>query len=179
MLGRFFAGFAAVILAGSVLAPVAAAFTGDLNCADFGTRERAQFEMDRHGRDVHGLDGDNDGKACEWNASTGWWGWPTGGAALVLGRHAARRKMADARVVPGVEGLWNNYMFHEDGNVDKVLDRTGAVLLAGGLVALPLIDIMRDRVFPRSFGAAAIVFLVAGAMAAVAFAATWTKENKA
>ncbi len=168
-----------VIVAGAISASVVGATTGDLNCSDFGTRERAQFEMDGHGRDVHGLDGDNDGKACEWNASTGWWGWPVGGAALVAGRYAARRKMSDARVVPGVEGLWNNYVFHEDGNVDKVLDRTGAVLLAGGLVALPLIEIMRDRVFPRSFGALAIVLLVGGALSVLAFAGTWSREKRA
>ena len=149
----------------------------DVNCPDFGTRERAQFEMDKLGSDVYGLDGDRDGRACEWNGSTGWWSLPLGGAALVGGRLIARRKKADHRVVPGVEGLWHNYVFHEDGGADTVVDKTGFILLAGGVVALPIVAALRDYVFPRSFTPLAINVLVSLLLGACACAVTW-KTNK-
>jgi hypothetical protein len=153
------------------------AASNDVNCPDFGTRERAQFEMDKLGSDVYGLDGDRDGRACEWNGSTGWWSWPLGGAALVVGRFIARRKKADHRVVPGVEGLWHNYVFHEDGGADTVVDKTGFILLAGGVVALPIVAALRDYVFPRSFTPLAINVLVSLLLGACACVVTW-KTNK-
>jgi hypothetical protein len=46
----------------------AAAFR-DRDCADFSTQAKAQRFFNRHhpNRDPHGLDGDNDGIACEDN----------------------------------------------------------------------------------------------------------------
>jgi len=38
---------------------------GELDCADFGTREEAQAEYDKDTSDPNGLDADNDGIACE------------------------------------------------------------------------------------------------------------------
>ena len=161
-----------------VLAPsYVRAASGDLNCPDFGTRERAQFEMNKLASDVHGLDGDRDGRACEWNGSTGWWSWPLGGAALVAGRFVARRKKADHRVVPGVEGVWHNYVFHEDGGVDTVVDKVGILFIVGGVFALPIVSVLRDYVFPRSFTPIAINVLVSVLLGACAFAITW-KTNK-
>jgi hypothetical protein len=37
----------------------------DLNCDDFDTQPEAQAEFDSDPSDPHGLDGDNDGVACE------------------------------------------------------------------------------------------------------------------
>jgi hypothetical protein len=39
--------------------------TGDLDCKDFSTQEEAQAVLDADSSDPNGLDGDNDGKACE------------------------------------------------------------------------------------------------------------------
>lgn len=161
----------------SASAPVLAASSGDLNCADFGSRERAQVEFEKHSTDIHHLDGDNDGRVCEWNSSTGWWSWPLGSIALVAGRFIARRKKADHRVVPGIEGVWHNYVFHEDGGADTVIDKYGAILLAAGVVALPVVQVMRDYVFPRSFTPLGINLLVAALIGGIAFVVTW-QTNK-
>ncbi len=52
---------------GGVLVPTSAQ-AADKDCSDFNTQRQAQNFFLRHGgpqRDPHGLDGDNDGKACE------------------------------------------------------------------------------------------------------------------
>lgn len=163
---------------GIFLAPHnALASSGDLNCSDFGTRERAQHEFEKIGSDIHGLDGDRDGKVCEWNGSTGWWSWPLGSIALVAGRFVARKKKSDHRVVPGIEGVWHNYVFHEDGEADTVVDKTGVVLLAMGVLALPVVNVVRDYVFPQSFTPLGINFLVAILIAGGSFAVTWQTNN--
>ena len=117
-------------------APVQAA-ANDLNCTDFGTRERAQREYSKNASDIHQLDADDDGKACEWNGSTGWWVWPIASAALVVGRAMGRRRIGDHRMVPGAQGVMFNYEFSEDGSADKVIDRTFPLLLVAGIAALP------------------------------------------
>lgn len=149
------------------------ASTGDLNCPDFGSRERAQYEMDGQGSDVYGLDGDHDGRACEWNGSTGWWSWPLASVALVAGRLVSRKKKADHRVVPGIEGVWTNYQFHEDGGVDKKFDRLIVVFAVAGGVALPVVSVLRDIVLPRSFTPLAINSLVAVLFGTISFAVNW------
>ena len=160
----------------AVLFPSAAlASSGDLDCPDFGTRERAQLEFKKHSSDVHGLDGD--GRACEWNGSTGWWGMPLGSVALVAGRFIARKKKADHRVVPGIEGLWHNYIFHEDGGADTVVDTKGLALLNAGVIALPIVHVLRDYVLPRSFTPLGINLLVALLLGAGSFAVSW-QTNK-
>lgn len=175
---RIVKGLTVAVILGILLLPgVALASTGDLNCPDFGTRERAQWEFEKHSSDIHNLDGDNDGKVCEWNGSTGWWGWPLGSAGLVAGRFIARRKKADHRVVPGIEGVWHNYVFHETGDADTVVDKTGIVLLAAGAVALPVVHVARDYVLPQSFTPLGINFLVTLLFAVGAFAVSW-KTNK-
>jgi hypothetical protein len=146
-----------VIILSGWATPAAAA--NDLNCADFGTRERAQREFSTSGTDIHRLDADNDGKACEWNGSTGWWVWPIAGAALVGGRAMGRRRIGDHRMVPGAQGIVFNYEFSEDGCADKVIDRVFPLLLVAGLVALPMTTVLRDYIFPRS--ATPIAFYIA------------------
>ena len=167
----------AMVLGVFSLSGTAHASSGDLNCPDFGTRERAQHEFKKMGSDVHNLDGDRDGRVCEWNGSTGWWSWPLASAGLVAGRFIARRKKADHRVVPGIEGVWHNYVFHEDGDADTVVDKTGMVLLLAGVTALPTVQFLRDYVFPRSFTPLGINFLVALLFASGSFAVTW-KTNR-
>ena len=89
---RIVKGLTVAVILGILLLPgVALASTGDLNCPDFGTRERAQWEFEKHSSDIHNLDGDNDGKVCEWNGSTGWWGWPLGCMRVPWGERALRK----------------------------------------------------------------------------------------
>ena len=143
-----------------------AAAANELNCTDFGTRERAQREYVKNATDIHRLDADNDGKACEWNDSTGWWVWPIAGASLVVGRTMGRRRVGDHRMVPGAQGVVFNYEFSEDGSADKVIDRVFPLLLLAGLAALPVTHVLRDYVFPRS--ATPIAFYIAiGALGGV------------
>jgi hypothetical protein len=156
---------------------MASASSGDLNCPDFGSRERAQFEFEKHQGDIYGLDGDGDGRACEWNGSTGWWSWPLASISLLGGRLIARKKKADHRVVPGIEGLWHNYEFHEDGGADKVIDRNIFLLAALGVFALPVVNIVRDYVLPQSFTPLAINALCAITFGVAAFTVTW-RTNK-
>jgi hypothetical protein len=152
-----------VVLLGGPSPAVAA---NDLNCADFGTRERAQREYSKFASDIHRLDADNDGRACEWNSSSGWWVWPIASAALVGGRIMGRRRAGDHRMVPGAQGVVFNYEFSEDGQADKVLDRTTPILLVAGVAALPVTTVLRDYIFPRS--ATPIAFYIAiGALAGV------------
>jgi hypothetical protein len=79
--------------------------------------------------------------------------------------------------VPGIEGLWHNYTFHEDGDADTVVDKTGIALLAAGVVALPVVHVARDYVLPQSFTPLGINFLVTLLFAVGSFAVTW-KINK-
>jgi hypothetical protein len=57
---------ALALFAAAVLAQPAVAFR-DRDCADFNTHAQAQRFFKKHNpsRDPHGLDGDNDGVACE------------------------------------------------------------------------------------------------------------------
>lgn len=84
---------------GSLLAPAAAA---DKDCADFATQKAAQKFFEKHGPgDPHGLDGDNDGVACESNpcpcAGQGGGGNGGGGGGKV-------KKSQRARVVSVTDG---------------------------------------------------------------------------
>lgn len=71
-----------------LVATGASAATRDLDCSDFGSREAANRELDRtlseFGRDIHRLDADGDGTACEWNGSAMIWTPVAGGGAVLL-----------------------------------------------------------------------------------------------
>ena len=54
-----------LLLALAIAAPTFAQGTSDLNCPMFASQEAAQAEFDKDPSDPHGLDADNDGKACE------------------------------------------------------------------------------------------------------------------
>jgi len=169
---RGYLGVGAVLflLAWVVATPVHA--QADLNCSDFGTRERAQRQLESTPTDIHRLDGDNDGKACEWNSSSGWWVWPIGAIALISGRILARRRIGDHRMVPGVQGILFNYEFSEDGHADKVFDRISPLLLVAGLTALPVTTVLRDYVFPRSATPIAFYIAIGVLHGAAAYVAT-------
>jgi hypothetical protein len=42
-------------------------YNGDLDCSDFSSQRAAQRVLDKYSTDVHDLDRDDDGIACEWN----------------------------------------------------------------------------------------------------------------
>lgn len=146
----------------------------DLNCADFGTRERAQREFEEHRLDVHDLDRDGDGRACEMNGSTGWWVWPAAVVGLVVGRSAARRRLGDYTMVPGLEGVLFNYRFDEAGNADKVPDKVNLAAVPAALVALPVMGLVRDHVMPRSATPIAVHVVTLALAGLVAWGATNT-----
>ncbi|HYI61047.1 MAG TPA: excalibur calcium-binding domain-containing protein [Acidimicrobiales bacterium] len=56
---------AALLAAFTLLSASPAGAQTDLNCEDFATQEEAQAELDSDPSDPHGLDGDNDGVACQ------------------------------------------------------------------------------------------------------------------
>jgi hypothetical protein len=67
---NFFAMFLAVIAAtmlvvGMLMVPSEAQAQDQYDCANFGSQESAQAELDRDPSDPHYLDGDGDGVACE------------------------------------------------------------------------------------------------------------------
>lgn len=161
----------------ATLVPTAAT-AADLNCNDFGTRERAQRELEQSSVDIHGLDGDGDGRACEWNGSTGWVTWPAVGVALVLGRYASRRRRGDHTQVTGVEGLWHSYRFDSEGNADVEFDKVGIALFsAGGAAGLVLTNLARDVVLPRSFTPFGIWMIAVITAFAAVF--TWDQQRAA
>lgn len=152
------------------------ALAADLNCTDFGTRERAQRELEKSSVDIYGLDGDGDGQACEWNGSTGWVTWPVVASALVLGRFASRRRRGDHTQLSGIEGLWHNYRFDDEGNADVEFDKIGILLLTvGGGVGLVFANFMRDSLLPRSFTPLGIWTIAAAVSFAAVFA--WDQKN--
>lgn len=163
------------LVAVSSLVPSVVSAT-DVNCTDFGTLERAQRELEKSSVDIHGLDGDGDGKACEWNGSTGWVTWPAVGAALVVGRFASRRRRGDHTQLTGIEGLWHNYRFDDDGNADVEFDKVGiALLTAGGAAGMVLTNLARDFLLPRSFTPAGIWAVAVVTAFAAVFA--WDQRN--
>jgi hypothetical protein len=129
------------------------------NCEDFGTKERAQSEFNRFSFDKYGLDGDGDGQVCEWNPSTGNWGWITAGSGLILGRYFGKKKRFGAdEVVPLPKGLFFDLVDKGDGK------RT--VQFEGITVGLPVVlwwvpyfvmTILRDRVYPISTPPAGLI----------------------
>jgi hypothetical protein len=78
-----------VVVVGLLWAVPSPVFAADLDCADFGTREAANRELDRtlgeFGRDIHNLDADGDGNACERNGSAIIWSGVGAAAGILLG----------------------------------------------------------------------------------------------
>jgi hypothetical protein len=65
------------------------AVAADLDCRDFGTREAANRELNRtineYGYDIHRLDADRDGEACERSGSAMVWGGVAAAAGVLIG----------------------------------------------------------------------------------------------
>ena len=136
----------------------------DLDCADFGTRERAQAEywhyaIQRESEssryDPLGLDADDDGQACENNPSTGKWSFLVAGMSLVIGKYwGYRKRNGHESVVPGVKGLfysWSSLSQREIENGDvrrHEFDETGIFLLVSGLFIWFPISLLRDSILP-------------------------------
>jgi hypothetical protein len=59
----------AVLAAGAMVPLSGSAFAADQDCSDFDTQQEAQAVYDQNTSDPNGLDRDNDGLACENNAS--------------------------------------------------------------------------------------------------------------
>lgn len=98
---------------------VRAEYSVDLDCGDFGTQQRAQYELTRDPTDFHGLDRDGDGVACVMNPSPGWV-MPVlfSSFGFTVGRYFGYRRRKGAKeVVPGFKGLfmyWDISYHHND-----------------------------------------------------------------
>jgi drug/metabolite transporter (DMT)-like permease len=75
-------------------------------------------------------------------------------------------------MVPGAQGVVFNYEFSEDGQADKVLDRTSPILLLAGVAALPATTVLRDYIFPRSATPIALYIAIGALGGVVAYLAT-------
>lgn len=149
----------------------AGASFGDLDCSDFGTRERAQYEFDQMDFDRYGLDRDGDNLVCEWNPSARFTPWIIGGLAFAVGVMKSMFKLDPERRVPWSQALTHrrrpkhdkdwNVIGHEikfDG------DHLFEVLIGGwlgGLVAWFVAVLARDRVLPRSASPVLVVSVAA------------------
>lgn len=87
---------ASMLVFGLVLITHGPAHAADLDCFDFGTREAANKELSRtmseFGRDVHRLDADGDGNACERNGSAIVWSGIAAVAGVLAGFSLARNQ---------------------------------------------------------------------------------------
>lgn len=160
-----------LFLAGPALAGHASASYRDLDCADFGTRERAQYEFKQMDFDRYGLDRDGDNLVCEWNPSTRFAPWVVGGLAFVAGITLSMFKLDPESRVPWSQAFTHrrspkydkdwNVIGHEikfDG------DHLFGVLIGGslgGLVASFVAVIARNRVLPRSASPLMVVSVAA------------------
>jgi hypothetical protein len=68
-------------------------------------------------------------------------------------------------------------VFHEDGGADKVMDRSVSLFAAVGVLALPIVNVMRDYVLPQSFTPIAINSLCTMLFGVAAFMVT-LRTNK-
>ena len=140
------------------LSPVRAANTSQVllyvnfNCADFGSRERAQSEFNKFSFDKYGLDADGDGQVCEMNSSTGKWGWIASGLGLLVGRFAGKRKrFGSESVVSFPKGLLFDWVTRGDGQrVVKFEELNLLILGLGWWIPYFGMTILRDRVYPIS-----------------------------
>jgi hypothetical protein len=111
------------------LSPVLAESYGDLDCTDFGTRERARFEFEKYSFDRYGLDRDGNGDPCEWNPSPGMWPLAAGGAGLLIGRNLGFRKRKGSDfVVPGAKGLFMKWDHRSNGTKVPEFDETALTM---------------------------------------------------
>jgi hypothetical protein len=121
------------------------------NCADFGTRERAQSEFNKFSYDRYGLDSDGDGQVCEWNPSAGKWAWGASVSGLLFGRYAGKRKRYGADgVLPLPKGLFVDWK--PDGNGGREAEFEEGTIILAFMCWIPYLamTILRDRVYSIS-----------------------------
>jgi hypothetical protein len=119
------------------------------NCEDFGTRERAQSEFNKHRTDRFGLDRDGDGQVCEWNPSAGKWGWFAAAMGLLIGRFAGKRNRFGAEgVVPFPKGMFFDWATDREGKRTAEFEEGTLIMAFFWWVPYFGMTILRDRVFP-------------------------------
>ena len=125
----------------------------DLDCSDFGTRERAQAELVKNFSDIHGLDGDNDGEACELNPSTKGWGFGAGGLGLILGRlFGLKKRNGPDSLPPGWRGLFFNWSNGDDVTRTPTFDLSVVFLGFFGWIPWLPVAVLRNKALPPSTG---------------------------
>ncbi len=160
------------------LSPVLAESYGDLDCTDFGTRERARFEFEKHSFDRYGLDRDGNGDPCEWNPSPGMWPLAAGGAGLLIGRNLGFRKRKGSDfVVPGAKGLFMKWDHRSNGTKVPEFDETALTMAFFGWVPWLGVVVLRDRMLPMSTTPATLLFLAAIIGAVITYLVASMTEN--
>ena len=130
----------------------------DLDCSDFGTQERAQRELTIFHVDEYGLDGDNDGVACEWNPSTGPGNWIASGLGLIVGRYAGRRKrFGSESVVPLPKGLFFDWETNYEGKRTATSNGVWGLAVLGWGIPYFGMTVLRDRVYPIGMPPAGLI----------------------
>jgi hypothetical protein len=139
-----------LVVFSSATSSVSARSSADLDCSDFGTQERAQFEFEKRSSDRHGLDADDNGSACEWNPSPGYWGIATSGLGLLVGTYIGRRKrLGLAGVHPFPYGLVMEPISLREGKDVSGFDE-GLLMFAAVFWGIPwfLTTLLRDHIYP-------------------------------
>jgi len=133
---------------GFMMPSVALAY-GDLDCSDFGTRERAVYEFRQFPYDYHGLDRDGNGEPCEWNPSPGKWAGIASGLGLLVGRYFGKKKRFGAEgVVSFPKGLLLDWGKENDGVKTAEFQESNLFLVIFGWgVPYFVMTILRDRVY--------------------------------
>ncbi len=150
----------------------------DLDCGDFGTRERAQKEFEKYDYDRHRLDRDGDGQVCEWNPSTGLWPIPLGGLGILIGRYLGKRKRFGADVVVnGIQGIVMKQSTSLDGVKRTEFDGSTILLAFFGWVPWIPVLILRDNVLPLEATPVLLLALTTGIGAALGYIVASSKEN--
>lgn len=164
--------------------PSQISYVADLDCADFGTRERAQSELDRSGYDRFGLDGDGDGQACEWNPSTKGWSIALGGLGLIAGRYLGKRKRNGSEsVVPGLKGLFFEWEPELESDVahrrprGKDLDGTSVIFAFLGWAPWFPVVLLRDHALPISTPPVVLLAMVVALAGGVTYWIAATKDD--
>ena len=181
MCAALFAGLAPRVVIAASTYP---GFVADLDCSDFGTRERAQTEMDKYSYDRFGLDRDGDGQACEWNPSTKGWSIALGGLGLIVGRYFGKRKRnGPESVVPGIKGLFFEWERQLESDVARGKPRGQSLddlsvffAFLGWAPWLPIV-FLRDSVLPISTPPAALLAMVVALGGGVTYWIASTKED--
>lgn len=164
----------------------------DLDCADFGTRERAQAEYWHYAiqsdsessrYDPLGLDADDDGQACENNPSTGKWSLLVAGMSLVIGKYwGYRKRNGPESVVPGIKGLFYSWKTPTQSEVQNgfvrraEFDSTAFILIFLGMFIWFPVTLVRDQLLPVGTTPVSLFLLVGCLGYGIAYATALKKD---